>query len=349
MSLSTKNNSRLKMKPPAHLCQSCHCLVNEDAKFCAICGQKKILKPLSFKELVGDFFSNLFSLDSKFFRTFGRLIFRPGNLTKEYVAGRRQLYYTPIRLFLFWLTIAFVLLNFVLSDSQGWSNKLDKNIQIETYKDSLRTQLDLVFVDSSSQQKLDSLLPQNNTFKSMESSFFPLRFEDSISMKDLYLLKPDTIIKKYNIKGFWLKQLVYQVAKTVKTPGDFQMYLLSHLSWVILVSIPLISLVLKLLYIRRKKLYIEHFVYTLHIHTFLFISCSILFMLLLMPYNITSIPTLILSTLIVIGLYLILSLKTVYQQPLLKTIFKVLFFSIAYPLIIIIALIVFILINFFAF
>jgi hypothetical protein len=337
------------MEPPKHLCQSCHCLVNEDAKFCAICGQKKILKPLSFKELIGDFFSNLFSLDSKFFRTFGRLIFCPGNLTKEYVAGRRQLYYTPIRLFLFWLTVAFVLLNFVLSDSQDWSNKIDKNIQIETYKDSLRTQLDLTFVDSSSQQLLDSLLPQNNIFKNMESSFFSLKFEDSISIKDLYLLSPDEIIKKYDIKDFWRQQFICQMAKATKNPGDFQMYLLSHLSWVILVSIPLIALILKLLYIRRKKLYIEHFVYTLHFHTFLFIGCSVLFMFLLMPSGIDNIVSLILGTLIAIGLYLILSLKTVYQQSLLKTSFKIILFFLFYPLVIGVALIIFILTNFFAF
>lgn len=337
------------MEASKHLCQSCHCLVEEDAKFCSVCGQKKILKPLSFKELLGDFFSNLFSLDSKFFRTFGRLIFRPGNLTNEYVAGRRQLYYTPIRLFLFWLTIAFILLNFVLSDVQELSKEMDAEMQIDTYKDSLRTKLDLVFKDSISQQKLDRLLPINDVSKVLKETFISINFGDSISMKDLYLLSSDETIKKYKIEGFLKQQFVHQMAKAIKNPGDFQLYLLSHLSWIILVSIPFIALILKLLYIRRKKLYTEHFVYTLHLHTFLFISCSVLFIFLLISSNIDDFTNPILYTLLAISLYFIISLKKVYQQSLLKTGLKIGLFLLAYPAIIVIALIIFILINFFAF
>lgn len=335
------------MKPPKHLCQSCHCLVEEEAKFCSVCGQKKILKTLSLKELIGDFFSNIFSLDSKFFRTFGLLIFVPGKLSKEYAAGRRQLYYTPIRLFLFWLTLAFVLLNFVLSGVQKTSNEMDREIQIGAYKDSLRNQLDLVLVDSISQQKLDSLLPQNSLSKSMGESFFSIA-GDSFKARDLHALGAEKVIKKYKIQGFFKQQVVHQLIKATKKPGDFQMYLISHLSWMLLVSIPLIALVLKLLYLRRKKLYIEHLVYTLHWHTFLFISCCVLFIVLL------SKPSLdyfwpIFYTSIATGLYLFLSLKTVYQQSFLKTSFKIMLLLIAYPLIISITFSIFILINFFAF
>jgi len=337
------------MNPPKHLCQSCHCLVEEEAKFCSICGQKKILKTLSFRELLGDFFSNLFSLDSKFFRTFSRLIFRPGNLTSEYVAGRRQLYYTPIRLFLFWLTLAFILLNFVLSDFQKSSQEIDKKIQIETYKDSLRTQFNLAFADSSSQQELDHLLPQSDILTDMEKSFFSFKSKDSISMKDLYLLESHEIIKKYEIEDFWQQLFVVQMMKAIKNPGDFQIYLTSHLSWIILVSIPLIALVLKLLYIRRKRRYIEHLVYTFHLHTFIFISCCVLFIFLLMNSSIGWPVMPILYTTMVIGIYLIISIKKVYQQSLLKTSFKVILFLFSYPFIITIALSIFVLINFLAF
>ncbi|MBL4651165.1 MAG: DUF3667 domain-containing protein [Aureispira sp.] len=337
------------MEPPKHLCQSCHCLVNEDAKFCAICGQKKILKPLSFKELIGDFCSNLFSLDSKFFRTFGYLIFLPGKLTKEYVSGRRQLYYTPFRLFLFWLTIALVLLNFTLADIQTISNEMDTEIQIEIYKDSLRNQLNLVFTDTINQQKLETLLPQSNELETIKGSFFSIGQIDSFNLKDFHTLSPDEIIKKYKVQGFFKQQIIRQLTKATKTPGDFQMYLLSHLSWIILISIPLITFVLKLLYLRRKKLYIEHLIYMLHLHTFIFISCSILFIFLLMSPNLDHSGWPILYTLMAIGLYFILSIKNVYQQSLLKSSFKIILFLLVYFFIIVLTFSVFVLINFFAF
>lgn len=337
------------MKPPKHLCQSCHCLVEEDANFCSICGQKKILKTVSLRELIRDFFDNLFSLDSKFFRTFGQLIFIPGKLSQEYVAGKRQLYYTPIRLFLFWLTIAFVLLNFVLSDVQKFSHKMDEEVQIETYKDSLRTQLNSIFEDSTSRQKLDSLLPGNNMLQQMGKSFFSMGSEDKISMKDLYLMEPKEIIEKYEIKRFWKKQFVHQMAKATKNPGDFQLYLISHLSWIVLVSIPFIAFLFKLLYIRRKKMYLEHLVYILHIHTFIFIVAAILFIYFLIINPSAQYLSPILWTLAVIVFYFVASMKRFYQQSLLKTSFKFILFLLAYPVIITIALSIFVLINFLAF
>ncbi len=335
------------MKPTKHLCQSCHCLVDEGSNFCSVCGQKKITKPLSFKELVGDFFSNLFSLDSKFFRTYGGLIFSPGKLTREYTKGRRQLYYTPIRLFLFGLTIAFILLNFVLADLQKFGQDMDKNVQIELYKDSLRTQFFLAFPDSTDHQMIDSLLDQNNILKGLGNSFLSFGSDDNILMEDLYKLDGEEIINKYNIRGFFQKQFVIQLSKAIKTPGNFQIYLLSHISWIILVSIPFIALLLKLLYIRRERTYIEHIVYALHLHTFIFMACTILFIYLLINNNHLLGP--ILYTLIVIGVYFILSLKNAYQQSAIKTSFKVILFLLFYPLIITIALSIFLVINFFAF
>ena len=251
-------------------------------------------------------------------------------------------------MFLFWLTIAFVFLNFVLSDVQEISKEIDEEMQIGTYKDSLRTQLDLVFMDSSSQQELDSILPNNEMSEALGNTFVSMNYGDSISMKDLYQLSSDEVIEKYEVEGFVKQQFVHQMTKAVKSPGHFQIYLLSHLSWIILFSIPFIALILKLLYIRRKKLYIEHFVYALHIHTFLFICFSVLSALSLMTSLDFSLGVILLIV-ILISLYLILSLKNVYQQSLLKTSFKILLFLAAYPIIIIIALAIFFVINFFAF
>lgn len=337
------------MKPPKHLCQSCHCLVGEDANFCSTCGQKKILKTISLRELVRDFFDNLFSLDSKFFRTFGQLIFIPGKLSQEYVAGKRQLYYTPIRLFFFWLTIAFILLNFVLSDVQKFSHEMDEEVQIETYKDSLRVQLNTIFEDSTSQQKLNRLLPENNILQTMGKSYLSIGNQDSISMKDLYLLAPKEIIKKYEVKSFWKKQFVHQMAKATKTPGDFQLYLISHLSWIVLASIPFIAFLLKLLYIRRKRKYLEHFIFILHLHTFIFIVATMLFIYFLLINPSTEYLSPILWILAIISFYFVASMKRFYQQSLLKTSFKFVLFLFAYPLIIAVALSIFVLINFLAF
>lgn len=72
------------------------------SKYCPDCGQKRIDK---HEFAVGHFFGHLFHeithLDSnKILRTFGHLIAKPGLLTRAYLAGRKGIYLTPIRVYL---------------------------------------------------------------------------------------------------------------------------------------------------------------------------------------------------------------------------------------------------------
>jgi hypothetical protein len=64
----------------------------------------------SFGHLVGHFFSDITHFDSKIFTTLKDLVFRPGFLTREYVAGRRVRYLNPIRMYVFISAIFFLVM-----------------------------------------------------------------------------------------------------------------------------------------------------------------------------------------------------------------------------------------------
>lgn len=70
-------------------------------RYCAACGQKvpgdedRRLLPL-----LAGFLTELTSIDGRFWRSFAALMTRPGLLSAEYRAGRRQRYLAPITLFL---------------------------------------------------------------------------------------------------------------------------------------------------------------------------------------------------------------------------------------------------------
>jgi len=80
-------------------CPNCDSKIT--GKYCANCGQKVTDLHPSLKTMIHDFFSDLFAFDSRFYRTFYPLIFKPGFLTSEYILGRRVLYVPPFRIYLF--------------------------------------------------------------------------------------------------------------------------------------------------------------------------------------------------------------------------------------------------------
>lgn len=80
--------------------------------YCGGCGQRQgELRP-TLGELLRDFSRYLFRVDSRFVRTL-RTLFIPGQLTVEYLQGRRESYERPFRLFLVINVIYFLLSSLV--------------------------------------------------------------------------------------------------------------------------------------------------------------------------------------------------------------------------------------------
>lgn len=79
--------------------------------YCHHCGEKKILSgDYSFLRMITDGFEALTNMDSKFFKTFAPLLFRPGHLTNEHIKGRRKPYMKPFQLYLICNLIFFIFL-----------------------------------------------------------------------------------------------------------------------------------------------------------------------------------------------------------------------------------------------
>lgn len=68
--------------------------------FCSHCGQRAKSPIVSFREFTGDALDGLLSVDSRIWRTIIPLLFKPGVLTRDYLAGRRERYLPPFRTYL---------------------------------------------------------------------------------------------------------------------------------------------------------------------------------------------------------------------------------------------------------
>lgn len=79
--------------------------------YCPVCGEKRFdAKQLSVKHFAEEAFEGLVHFDNKFFRTLKSLFIKPGQLSLDYVEGRRTGYMKPIPLFLVINLLFFVLI-----------------------------------------------------------------------------------------------------------------------------------------------------------------------------------------------------------------------------------------------
>jgi hypothetical protein len=81
--------------------------------YCSYCGQKKIDRhDVTIRSFIEHGFKEFTHIDSKLFKTFRYLLFKPGYLTEEYIAGHRKKYMNPVQLFIVINLIYFIVLSF---------------------------------------------------------------------------------------------------------------------------------------------------------------------------------------------------------------------------------------------
>ncbi|WP_374580109.1 DUF3667 domain-containing protein [Pseudoduganella sp.] len=97
-----------------HTCRNCGATTS--GNFCANCGQETRLHAPSFGEFMHEFIGHYVALEGRLWGTIKRLLFRPGLLTNEYLAGRRRRYVEPLRLYLSLSIIFFAVLKLTDAD-----------------------------------------------------------------------------------------------------------------------------------------------------------------------------------------------------------------------------------------
>ena len=139
----------------------------------------------------------------------------------------------------------------------------------------------------------------------------------------------------------WIETRARQKFGTGTNLQIFLVTLISNLPYMMLACIPLFAFVLKILYLRRRILYIDHLVYALHIHTFAYLAI-ILIILATMGLNRTM-PGALAGWIIALlwatfAVQVFLSIRRVYKQGWFFTIFKFFVGGFAYLIVLLVAL-----------
>src|SRR3954467_12200190 len=79
--------------------------------FCSACGQRAHVHR-SVRGFMQDFLQGMLNFEGKFWHTLPMLAWRPGEMTRRYIAGERARFISPIALYLFTVFALFAVLNF---------------------------------------------------------------------------------------------------------------------------------------------------------------------------------------------------------------------------------------------
>ncbi|MGQ0507014.1 MAG: DUF3667 domain-containing protein [Myxococcaceae bacterium] len=216
------------VEAPEALCPNCS--VYAATRYCGACGQRLDNLKRTLPQLVRELLLHFSPADGKLIRTVFSLLFKPGVLTRDYVAGRRMSYERPLRLFVAATALAFFAeslhplphFSFTSGPKRGLNFRL-------TGLQPTKGSTDPSEVDASFKKLAEAKV-------SDPVWMAPLR-EMAARGKDAYITQLEA---QYQRLG-------------------------PHLAVAVM---PFLALLLSLLYRRRGWLYAEHFVFALHVSAF---------------------------------------------------------------------------------
>ena len=316
-------------------CLNCGKKKVELKSFCNNCGQKNLGGIQTVFTLLSDFLSNIFNLESKALKTFFHF-WKPAFLAKEYISGKRKKYMNPIRFFLVCLFVYLAIASFLIKDLN--IDTFDQALNDEVMKSELLVQFDTLSnqyimdetdgIDSIRLKLFENIqYPEKDTLTIFRDIGFIGNYD--ILKRDFVQLSGDSLTAKYNITSRLDALTIRQAQKIVNSPDGMVKSLIANMLWVAIIMAFIGAFLLKLLYIRNKIFYVEHFILFLYVLAFSFVVGAIEIALLL--YSQPKLTSINIEYFVLAGsIYLWISMKLYYKQGFFKTTAKFLVFGIVY-------------------
>lgn len=353
--------------PSLSACANCGYAFPPDApaEFCPQCGQQNHEINISFGHLIEETLEGLFHFDGKVFQTIKLLLFRPGVLTRRFLAGHRVPYVPPVRLYVFLSFVFFLLLAALSKPEQGGERKVQelanemaqpttkqRQLVEQTIRDmaaatpAQRDSLRRLLRDSLQQAKgkgghigLSYSAPgdsvrgakQDNLRFSFGGLDFGLEEEDIRKLPSHPSnAQLDSVIRsKGSTPGFWSRMALKRTLRWRDvTTEDALHQVVRGLSILVFLIMPLAALLLKGVYFRQRRYYIAHLIFTVHVHCFLLVYYTVLLLLTQLSFF----EWLEEYAVLVPAVYFVVALRNFYQQGWLKTTLKSLLLAVSYAL-----------------
>jgi Protein of unknown function (DUF3667) len=221
-------------------CDNCdNCGAAVSGHYCAACGQRLEAPVQSLWHFTREATEDLTHADSRLWRTLGALLFHPGYLTREFLAGRRARYLPPVRLYLV-ISVVFFL----------WASATH-HVRVVIFPDHDPAKAVLAPVDAGT---FGAWLPGESAEQHAER----------------------VCSSGVNYDGPWRERVqpaahracVRLVQDNGRTLAEVYMH---NVPRALFIFLPLLAGVMMLMYWRPRHYYVEHLLLFLHNHAFVFL------------------------------------------------------------------------------
>lgn len=265
---------------PPRSCRNCSTPLS--GPYCSACGQHDIDYHRSFHHLAHDLLESLFHFEGKSFVTIAWLLAYPGRLTNEFIAGRRHRQLHPLRFYIFVSLLFFVGLSLL---NHGHLIDFDRR-QADQLQQKLAT-------------KLENARGASAHFTDAEKQEFARRFTvagttgqiDSENLEETLQLVQDVAARRARESSATatpapvetkpaaprtaprnaFEHFVRRLESGDLRFADIANAIEQRIPSLFFFGVPLFALLLKLLYLRSGRYYIEHLIFSLHLHTWAFL------------------------------------------------------------------------------
>ena len=337
---------------PTKQCLNCGTQLN--GKYCHNCGQHITDHAMTVKQLIFGYLDNTYLWDSQQFKTIWRLISRPGELTRDYVAGKFVSQVQPLKLNMFLLIIFLTLFVFFGSD-QAMNTSMQNLTKDEVFfakmqlEDISEDEAYLEKVRTSPRDTVNLVAPLflSKDYPSIIESHQIIYSSEGSDIDKWVAIVPRVFIEEEIIKpdeegDYRFNKEAGMAAEDVALIQTIWEQLTSlvmqYLPIILLFTAPFFAFSLYLVQYKSKRRFITHFVFSMHYIAFVELMIIVIYV-----FYLTLDPSLALLNLIFTifsCIYFARSFRTVYETSWFRSITKAILSNVIYYLICLLTFIV---------
>ena len=288
--------------PQTRVCANCGAPLT--GEYCASCGQRHEPHVHTISHFAAEAFESLTHADSRVWRTLGYLLSRPGLLTREFLDGRRASYLPPFRLYIV-ISLVFFLVGMpdhVSVKPQQPGDTLDSAELLEQAKaiesaneglpeplrkrtaEYLRDQAARAAAREARGEKPPAAKPAASAAANDADQEGATNDNINVNMGGLNRFC-ESIDETKSATSIFRDNLRERCKRLAKSDGaELGRTFVHNVPRAMFVFLPLLAVIMKLMYWRPKRYYVEHLLFLIHNHAFVFLAATILILLARVPF-----------------------------------------------------------------
>ena len=295
--------------PGTFICPNCG--GGRSGRYCSVCGQNDRNYVRGLLPVVWEFGRESFEVDSRLFQTLKLLLFKPGSLSMEFCRNRRARFMTPVRMYLFASFVFFLVLvtvpdwsvqtgGYIDVQFDGGLEEVDEEVDEES-GDALGESGEGVVSEAEiealkavvrpeQRQRVDDLLGRPDTDWTRGVGLMLARLAgraaapsdaDAFALQDApgdtvdLAVGPIVLAGDPELPPFVVRIFFSAMVDFLHDPTRFLQQFIGNLPITMFFLLPFLAAALAICYARKRRFFVEHLVFAMHVQTFAFIVLTL--------------------------------------------------------------------------